>query len=237
MSRLTGKRDLLILKNITHVYNQQSQKIKVLNNINLTVFKGEIISLIGPSGTGKSTLLNIAGLLEQPTFGTINLSGHNCTKLSEDSKTILRGSKIGFVFQSHRLFHEFSAVENVMLPQLIMGKSKIVSKKHSIELLSILGLKNRLDFRPAKLSGGEAQRVAIARALANSPSLILADEPTGNLDATSAKNVFDILYKLVKSLDISCIFATHNNDLAKLMDRKIILKNGSISEQYLQELD
>ncbi len=237
MSRLTGKRDLLILKNITHVYNQQSQKIKVLNNINLRVFRGEIISLIGPSGTGKSTLLNIAGLLEQPTFGTISLSGHNCTKLSEDSKTILRGSKIGFVFQSHRLFHEFSAVENVMLPQLIMGKSKIVSKKHSIELLSILGLKNRLDFRPAKLSGGEAQRVAIARALANSPSLILADEPTGNLDATSAKNVFDILYKLVKSLDISCIFATHNNDLAKLMDRKIILKNGSISEQYLQELD
>ena len=237
MSKSIANRELLILKNISHVYNQQSQKIKVLNNINLKVFKGEIISLIGPSGTGKSTLLNIAGLLEKPTFGTINLSGHNCTRLSEDSKTILRGSKIGFIFQSHRLFQEFSAVENVMLPQLIMGKSKIESKKHSIELLSVLGLKNRLDFRPAKLSGGEAQRVAIARALANSPSLILADEPTGNLDATSANNVFEILYKLVKSLDISCIFATHNHELAKSMDKKIILKNGSIIDQHFHKLN
>ena len=187
-----------------------------------------MISLIGPSGTGKSTLLNIAGLLEKPTFGSISLSGHDCTKLSEDNKTILRGTEIGFIFQSHRLFQEFSAFENVMLPQLIMGKSKIEAEKKSKELLSALGLKNRLEFRPAKLSGGEAQRVAIARALSNSPNLILADEPTGNLDAISAKNVFEILYKLVKSLDISCIFATHNNDLAKLMDRKIVLKNGSV---------
>ena len=230
MSKLISNNDLLMLRNVSHIYNQESLQIKVLNNINLKVLKGEIISLIGPSGTGKSTLLNIAGLLEKPTLGSVNLNGTNCTKLSEDSKTILRGSEIGFVFQSHRLFHEFSAVENVMLPQLIMGKSKIESEKKSIELLSILGLRQRLDFRPAKLSGGEAQRVAIARALANSPSLILADEPTGNLDAASANNVFEILYKLVKSLNISCIFATHNNDLAKLMDRKIILKNGSIIE-------
>ena len=230
MSKLISNNDLLMLKNVSHIYNQESLQIKVLNNINLRVLKGEIISLIGPSGTGKSTLLNIAGLLEKPTLGSVNLNGTNCTKLSEDSKTILRGSEIGFVFQSHRLFHEFSAIENVMLPQLIMGKSKIESEKNSIELLSILGLRQRLDFRPAKLSGGEAQRVAIARALANSPSLILADEPTGNLDAASANNVFEILYKLVKSLNISCIFATHNNDLAKLMDRKIILKNGSIIE-------
>ena len=228
MSKFVNNNDLLMLRNVSHIYNQESLKIKVLNNINLRVLKGEIISLIGPSGTGKSTLLNIAGLLEKPTLGSVNLNGTNCTKLNEDSKTMLRGSEIGFVFQSHRLFNEFSAVENVMLPQLIMGKSKIKSEKNSIELLSILGLKQRLDFRPAKLSGGEAQRVAIARALANSPSLILADEPTGNLDATSANNVFEILYKLVKSLNISCIFATHNNDLAKLMDRKIILKNGSI---------
>ena len=230
MSKLISNNDLLMIRNVSHIYNQESLKIKVLNNINLRVFKGEIISLTGPSGTGKSTLLNIAGLLEKPTLGSVNLNGTNCTKLSEDSKTILRGSEIGFVFQSHRLFHEFSAVENVMLPQLIMGKSKIESEKNSIKLLSILGLRHRLDFRPAKLSGGEAQRVAIARALANSPSLILADEPTGNLDAASANNVFEILYKLVKSLNISCIFATHNNDLAKLMDRKIILKNGSIIE-------
>ena len=231
MSNLSNNKDLLILKNISHIYNQESQKIRVLNNVNIRVLKGEMISLIGPSGTGKSTLLNIAGLLEKPTFGSISLSGHDCTKLSEDNKSLLRGSEIGFVFQSHRLFREFSAIENVMLPQLIMGKSKIEAEKKAKELLSILGLKNRLEFRPAKLSGGEAQRVAIARALSNSPNLILADEPTGNLDAISAKNVFEILYKLVKSLDISCIFATHNIDLAKLMDRKIVLKNGSVSDE------
>ena len=228
---LNNKKDLLILKNISHIYNQESQKIKVLNNINIKVLKGEMISLIGPSGTGKSTLLNIAGLLEKPTFGSIILSGNDCTKLGEDNKTFLRGTEIGFIFQSHRLFQEFSAFENVMLPQLIMGKSKIEAEKKSKELLSALGLKNRLEFRPAKLSGGEAQRVAIARALSNSPNLILADEPTGNLDTISAKNVFEILYKLVKSLDISCIFATHNNDLAELMDRKIVLKNGSVSNE------
>ena len=231
MSREIDNKELLILKNISHIYNQESQKIKVLDNVNISITKGEMVSLIGPSGTGKSTLLNIAGLLEKPTFGSINLSGIDCTKLSEDNKTILRGTKIGFIFQSHRLFQEFSAFENVMLPQLIMGKSKIEAEKNSKELLFALGLKNRLEFRPAKLSGGEAQRVAIARALSNSPNLILADEPTGNLDATSAKNVFEILYKLVKSLNISCIFATHNNDLAKLMDRKIILKNGSVYDE------
>ena len=231
MSSVLDNKDLLILKNISHIYNQESQKIRVLNNVNIKVLKGEMISLIGPSGTGKSTLLNIAGLLEKPTFGSISFSGHDCTKLSEDSKTFIRGAEIGFIFQSHRLFQEFSALENVMLPQLIMGKSKIEAEKKAKELLSALGLKNRLKFRPAKLSGGEAQRVAIARALSNSPNLILADEPTGNLDAISAKNVFEILYELVKSLDISCIFATHNSDLAKLMDRKIVLKNGSVSDE------
>ena len=231
MSSVLHNKDLLILKNISHIYNQESQKISVLNNVNIKVLKGEMISLIGPSGTGKSTLLNIAGLLEKPTFGSISLSGRDCTKLSEDSKTFIRGAEIGFIFQSHRLFQEFSALENVMLPQLIMGKSKIEAEKKSKEILSALGLKNRLEFRPAKLSGGEAQRVAIARALSNSPNLILADEPTGNLDAISAKNVFEILYKLVKSLDISCIFATHNIDLAKLMDRKIVLKNGSVFDE------
>ena len=231
MSSVLKKKNLLILKNISHIYSQELQKIKVLNNVNITVLRGEMISLIGPSGTGKSTLLNIAGLLEKPTFGSISLSGNDCTKLSEENKTFLRGTEIGFIFQSHRLFQEFSALENVMLPQLIMGKSKIEAEKKSKELLSALGLKNRFEFRPAKLSGGEAQRVAIARALSNSPNLILADEPTGNLDVASAKNVFEILYKLVKSLDISCIFATHNSDLAKLTDRKIILNNGSIYDE------
>ena len=231
MSRVINKKELLILKNISHVYNQESQKLNVLNKVNIKILEGEMISLIGPSGTGKSTLLNIAGLLESPTLGSIFLSGKNCTNLSEDDKTIVRGSEIGFVFQSHRLFQEFSAIENVMLPQLIMGDSKVKAEKKSKELLSALGLKSRLNFRPAKLSGGEAQRVAIARALANSPNLILADEPTGNLDPESAKNVFKILYKIVKSLNISCLIATHNHDLAKSMDRKIILNNGSVEYQ------
>ena len=228
MSKMIDNNNLLVLKNISHIYNQDTQKVKVLNDVNIKIVRGEMISLIGPSGAGKSTLLNIAGLLEKPTFGSISLNGHDCTILNEDKRTILRGVEIGFIFQSHRLFQEFTALENVMLPQLIMGKSKIKAEKKSKELLSALGLKNRLEFRPAKLSGGEAQRVAIARALSNSPNLILADEPTGNLDAISAKNVFEILYKLVKSLDISCVFATHNNDLAKLMDRNIVLNHGSV---------
>ncbi|MDC3140317.1 ABC transporter ATP-binding protein [Alphaproteobacteria bacterium] len=220
-------KEILFLKNITHIYNQDHQRIKVLDNINVRVVRGEMVALIGPSGTGKSTLLNIAGLLESPTFGSVSLAGKNCKNLNEDLKTTLRGSEIGFIFQSHRLFPEFTAIENVMIPQLIMGEAKLKAEKKSKELLSVLGLEKRLNFRPAKLSGGEAQRVAIARSLANSPNLVLADEPTGNLDPISAKNVFEILYKLVKSLNISCLIATHNYDLAKLMDRSIVLKNGS----------
>ena len=220
-------KEILFLKNITHIYNQDHQRIKVLDNINVRVVRGEMVALIGPSGTGKSTLLNIAGLLESPTFGSVSLAGQNCKNLNEDLKTSLRGSEVGFIFQSHRLFPEFTAIENVMIPQLIMGEPKLKAEKKSKELLSVLGLEKRLNFRPAKLSGGEAQRVAIARSLANSPNLVLADEPTGNLDPISAKNVFEILYKLVKSLNISCLIATHNYDLAKLMDRSIVLKNGS----------
>ena len=228
MNENKNNKEILRLKNITHVYDQDYQKIKVLNNINFEIYRGEIVSLIGPSGTGKSTLLNIAGLLETPTFGSVSLTGQNCKDFNEDTKTSIRGSQIGFIFQSHRLFPEFSAIENVMIPQLIMGITKVKAEKKSKELLSVLGLEKRFNFRPAKLSGGEAQRVAIARSLANSPNLILADEPTGNLDPNSAKNVFEILYKLVKSLDISCLIATHNHDLAKLMDNSIVLKNGSI---------
>ena len=221
-------KEILFLKNISHVYNQEGQKIKVLNNINLKVFKGEMLALTGPSGTGKSTLLNIAGLLEIPTVGFVNLAGKNCRDINEDRKCSIRGEQIGFIFQSHRLFPEFSAIENVMIPQLIMGVSKQQAISKSKELLSILGLEKRLNFRPAKLSGGEAQRVAVARALANSPNLILADEPTGNLDPASAKNVFNLLYKLVKALNIGCLIATHNHDLADLMDRRITIENGSI---------
>ena len=224
-------KEILFLQNISHVYNQEDQKIKVLNNINLKVFKGEMLALTGPSGTGKSTLLNIAGLLETPTFGFVNLAGKNCRDMNEDHKSFLRGTQIGFIFQSHRLFPEFSAIENVMLPQLIMGTSKKQAESNSKELLAMLGLEKRFSHRPAKLSGGESQRVAIARAVANSPNLILADEPTGNLDPLSAQNVFDILHKVVKSLNISCLIATHNLILAKSMDRCLFLENGAIKEQ------
>ena len=228
MNEEKKNKEILYLKNISHVYKQDYQKIRVLNDINIKVLRGEMVSLIGPSGVGKSTLLNIAGLIETPTFGSVSLLGQKCNDFNEDTVTSIRGSEIGFIFQSHRLFPEFSAIENVMLPQLIIGNNKVKAEKKSRELLSVLGLEKRLNFRPAKLSGGEAQRVAIARSLANSPNLILADEPTGNLDPSSAKNVFEILNELVKSLNISCLIATHNHDLAKLMDRSIVLRNGSV---------
>ena len=230
MNDIIIKKEILTLNNISHTYNQNSQKVKVLNNVNLKVFSGEMVALIGPSGTGKSTLLNIAGLLETPSSGAVKLSGKNCNNINENVKTSIRGKEIGFIFQSHRLFQEFSAIENVMLPQLIMGVEKKTAQHKSKDLLCALGLEKRLFFRPAKLSGGEAQRVAIARSLANSPNMILADEPTGNLDPISAKNVFNLLYKLVNALGIGCLIATHNVDLAKLMDRCITLENGSIKE-------
>ena len=223
--------EILSLKNISHIYDQENHKLKVLSNINIVIKKGEMVSLIGPSGSGKSTLLNIAGLLEKPSIGSIYLIGKNCKNINEEAKANLRGSNIGFVFQSHRLFPEFSALENVMLPQLIMGTSKKQAESNSKELLAMLGLEKRFSHRPAKLSGGESQRVAIARAIANSPNLILADEPTGNLDPLSAQNVFDILYKVEKSLNISCLIATHNLVLAKSMDRCLFLENGAIKEQ------
>jgi lipoprotein-releasing system ATP-binding protein len=223
--------EILSLKNISHIYDQENHKLKVLNNINIGIRKGEMVSLIGPSGSGKSTLLNIAGLLEKPSIGSVYLIGRNCKNINEEAKVNLRGSNIGFVFQSHRLFPEFSALENVMLPQLIMGTSKKQAESNSKELLSMLGLEKRFSHRPAKLSGGESQRVAIARAVANSPNLILADEPTGNLDPLSAQNVFDILYKVAKSLNISCLIATHNLVLARSMDRCLFLENGTIKEQ------
>jgi lipoprotein-releasing system ATP-binding protein len=223
--------EILSLKNISHIYDQENHKLKVLSDINIGIRKGEMVSLIGPSGSGKSTLLNIAGLLEKPSIGSVFLIGKNCKNINEEAKANLRGSNIGFVFQSHRLFPEFSALENVMLPQLIMGTSKKQAESNSKELLAMLGLEKRFSHRPAKLSGGESQRVAIARAVANSPNLILADEPTGNLDPLSAQNVFDILYKVVKSLNISCLIATHNLVLAKSMDRCLFLENGAIKEQ------
>ena len=228
MSNVSDSLNILNLKNVSHSYFQQNNEIKILKNINLKVSNGEIIALTGPSGTGKSTLLNIAGLLENPISGIVNLNGINCRLINEEKRTNIRGRNIGFIFQSHRLFPEFSSLENVMIPQLLMGVNKKEALSNSKELLITLGLEHRLFFRPSNLSGGEAQRVAIARALANVPKLILADEPTGNLDPETAKKVFDLLFKLVKALGVSCIIATHNLDLANSMDRRIVLENGFI---------
>jgi lipoprotein-releasing system ATP-binding protein len=228
MSSISNSLGILNLKNITHSYFQQNNEIKILKDIDLQVSNGEIIALTGPSGTGKSTLLNIAGLLENPISGTVNLNGIDCSSIHEEKRTYIRGRNIGFIFQSHRLFPEFSSLENVMIPQLLMGVNKKEALSNSKELLITLGLEDRLFFRPSNLSGGEAQRVAIARALANVPKLILADEPTGNLDPATAKKVFDLLFKLVKALGVSCIIATHNLELASSMDRSIILENGFI---------
>ena len=172
-------------------------------------------------------------MLENPSNGEVNFCGTNCNLIDEEQKTILRGKNIGFIFQSHRLFPEFSSIENVMLPQLLMGVNKKESLSNAKEILSTLGLEKRFSFRPANLSGGEAQRVAIARALANNPNLILADEPTGNLDPVTARKVFELLHKLVKSIGISCIIATHNLDLANSMDRLITLENGFIKNSKL----
>ena len=210
---------------------KNNNNIKVLKDINLEVSQGEIIALTGPSGTGKSTLLNIAGLLENPSNGEVNLCGTNCNLINEDQKTILRGKNIGFIFQSHRLFPEFSSIENVMLPQLLMGVNKKEALSNAKEILSTLGLEKRFSFRPANLSGGEAQRVAIARALAMEPKIMLFDEPTSALDPEMIKEVLDVMKELAKS-GMTMIVVTHEMGFAReVANRVIFMDEGQIIEQ------
>ena len=200
--------------------------LTVLKGANLTVSPGEIVALVGPSGAGKSTLLHIAGLLESPDAGEVWLGGQNCSGLEDDKRTRLRRDALGFVYQYHHLLPEFSALENVVLPQMIAGKSNESAKVRAKDLLDRLGLGARLDHRPGQLSGGEQQRVAIARALANSPAVLLADEPTGNLDPTTADRVFQELLALVKGEGVAALIATHNPELALRMDRLVRLEDG-----------
>ncbi|HEY1097224.1 MAG TPA: ABC transporter ATP-binding protein [Alphaproteobacteria bacterium] len=199
-----------------------------MHGVSLDVKPGEIIALIGRSGAGKSTLLHMMGLLDRPEEGVVTINGKDTSRISEQERTLMRRDSIGFVYQFHHLLPEFTALENVMMPQLIAGKSKEDAKLRAEELLTQVGLGSRVLHRPQQLSGGEQQRVAIARALANRPALLLADEPTGNLDPFTADAVFDVLLNVVRQQKVGALIATHNPELAKRMDRTLILDKGVI---------
>ncbi len=219
---------LLEVHGLERTFTQGGETLTVLKDLSLSIDKGEMVALVGPSGAGKSTLLQMIGLLDSPTAGTIIINGQQVTGQNERQRTMLRREFIGFVYQFHYLLPEFSALENVVLPQMIAGKSREEAREYATKLLTALGLAQRLEHRPARLSGGEQQRVAIARALANNPKLLLADEPTGNLDPNTASDVFEILVELVKTTGIGAIVATHNLDLAEKMDRIFELKGGKL---------
>lgn len=222
------KAPVLELKNVYRSFKQGAQSLQVLRGVDLELEKGEVVALIGPSGSGKSTLLQLAGLLEKPTKGDIYLEGQKCSALNDGMRTLLRRDYLGFVYQYHNLLPDFDAVENVMLPQLIAGVKTKEAEDKAKWLLKRMGLEKRFRHRPAEMSGGEQQRVAIARALANTPKLLLADEPTGNLDPKTSESVFAELLAVVKETGLSALIATHNFDLADRMDRKVKLENGKL---------
>ena len=216
------------LVGVERTYRQGEKHLHVLQGADLRILPGEIVALVGPSGAGKSTLLHIAGLLEDPDQGEVTVTGQECSQLSDDERTALRRTKIGFVYQFHHLLPEFSAVENIMIPLMANGIEKRRAKDAAFKLVEGVGLSDRSSHRPAQLSGGEQQRVAIARALSNSPMVLLADEPTGNLDNQTALGVFQLLQELVRDREVGALVATHNLDLAKKMDRILRLENGLV---------
>jgi len=218
----------LELTGIIRQYKQAAGSLEVLRGVDLKVSRGELVALVGPSGAGKSTLLHTAGLLERPQSGDVVIDGVSCGELTDRQRTEARRRSIGFVYQFHHLLPEFTALENVMMPQRIAGQSKGVARARAETLLTELGLAERLDHVPAKLSGGEQQRVAIARALANDPLVLLADEPTGNLDQSTAGVVFDEFLSLARNRGLAALIATHNDHLAGQMDRTVRLVNGRI---------
>jgi len=224
------KEPAVFLHAIERRYLQGAATLDILKSAELAVWSGQSVALIAPSGTGKSTLLHVAGLLEHPDSGEVYVDGTATSALSDAERTRIRRTEIGFVYQQHRLLPEFSAVENVMLPQMIRGLAKREARKRADELLSYLGLGERLDHRPSQLSGGEQQRVAIARAVANAPRILLADEPTGNLDPKTAAHVFSALSQLVRASGLAAVIATHNMELAQRMDRRVTLQDGKIVE-------
>ena len=222
---------VLRLERLERAYTQGNRRIEVLKGASASFFPGETVALLGPSGAGKSTLLHIAGLLERPDGGQVLINGVDCGRLSDNEQTRMRRMEVGFVYQFHHLLPEFSALENVVLPQLILGLSRKEADARAKDLLSSLGLAERWDHRPAQLSGGEQQRVAIARAVANGPKVLLADEPTGNLDPPTAERVFEQLLKLVRQSGVAAVVATHNLDLAARMNRTLRLMDGILLEE------
>ncbi len=225
-----GPTPALWLEKIERRYGRGETTVEVLNGADLTLWPGQSVALIAPSGAGKSTLLHLAGLLERPSGGEVYVGGAPTSAMSDDKRTALRRVEIGFVYQFHHLLPEFSALENIVLPQMIreLGRKEAARRAH--ELLSYLGLAARETHRPAELSGGEQQRVAIARAVANAPRVLLADEPTGNLDPKTADHVFGTLTELVKASRVAALVATHNLDLAARMDRRVTLRDGRVEE-------
>jgi lipoprotein-releasing system ATP-binding protein len=221
---------VIYLHEIRRQYRQGEATLTILDGAKLALWAGQSVALVAPSGSGKSTLLHIAGLLETPDDGEVYVGGTPTSQLADADRTQIRRSDIGFVYQSHRLLPEFTALENVMMPQMICGLKRSETIKRSTEILTYLGLGDRTNHRPAELSGGEQQRVAIARAVANAPRALLADEPTGNLDPQTADHVFNALMQLVRATRVAMLIATHNMDLASRMDRRVSLSNGQVVE-------
>ena len=230
MSSQSPSQALLELRDVRRGYHQGESRLDVLNGASLSVRAGEMKALVGPSGSGKSTLLNIAGLLEQPDSGTVFIDGVDSARLRSAKRTLLRRQHIGFVFQFHRLLPEFSALENVMIPQMLAGLDKFEASDRAAQLLAMVGLQDRVDHRPGLLSGGEQQRVAIARAVANAPRVLLADEPTGNLDPDTAKDVFGHLAAITRATRTAALVVTHNQQLALNMDSILTIENGHVVE-------
>lgn len=221
-------RPILSVRNLHRSYDSGSVKLNVLSGADIDIFPGEMVGLIGPSGSGKSTLLHAAGLLETPNAGEVYINGRECLKLSDDKRTAIRRATIGVVYQFHHLQKEFSAEENVIIPQMIAGKSENVAAMEAKRLLSLMGLAERMHHKPSQMSGGEQQRVAIARALSNKPQILLADEPTGNLDPATSNAVFKSLYDLTRLEGVAALVATHNMELTQYMDRVFTVRNGLV---------
>ncbi|WP_378950275.1 ABC transporter ATP-binding protein [Mesorhizobium sp. ANAO-SY3R2] len=216
------------LKGVERHYEQGSRKLTILNDANFSLKAGEMVALVAPSGSGKSTLLHTAGLLERPDAGDVILNGRACGRLSDDERTAIRRNDVGFVYQFHHLLPEFTALENVMMPQLVKGLKPSEASERAAQLLDYMKIGKRAQHRPSELSGGEQQRVAIARAVANAPLVLLADEPTGNLDPVTAGYVFDALSALVRQSGLAALIATHNHELAARMDRRVTLSEGKV---------